>query len=128
MKLNLCLPLFASIISIPLVSTLTLANTPIGELENLEGITISGEITSVVGNNFVLEDATGEVIVDAGPHWWHQLNLTTGESVTVVGEMDEGEFDAFSIARENGEVIDIRPPQGSPSWASDRKKNSHLIR
>jgi uncharacterized protein YdeI (BOF family) len=123
MKLNCCLPLVISIISIPFVSTITLANTQIGDLENREGITISGEITSVVGNDFILDDGTGEVVVDAGPHWWHQLDLTTGESITVVGEMDEGEFEAFSIARENGEVIDIRPSQGPPPWSGDRQRD-----
>jgi uncharacterized protein YdeI (BOF family) len=117
MKLNFSLPVVISIISIPLVSITTLANTQIGDLENREGMTISGEIENVVGNNFVLNDGTGEVVVDAGPVWWQQLDLTTGESVSVVGEMDNGEFDAFSITRENGEVIDIREPQGPPPWA-----------
>jgi uncharacterized protein YdeI (BOF family) len=97
MKLNLYLSLVLSLISIPLLSTTTLANTRIEDLENSEGITISGEIKSVVGNDFTLNDGTGEVIVDAGPRWWHQLDFNTGESVTIVGEMDEDEFDAFSI-------------------------------
>jgi uncharacterized protein YdeI (BOF family) len=123
MKLNCSLPLVISIISIPFVSITTLANTQIGDLENRRGMTITGEIQSVVGNDFVLNDGTGEVIVDAGPGWWHQLDLTTGESVSVVGEMDEGEFDAFSITRENGEVIDIREPQGPPPWAGGPNRN-----
>jgi hypothetical protein len=38
--------------------------------------------------------------------------------------MDEGEFDAFSITRENGEVIEIRHPQEPPPWSGDRRKMS----
>jgi uncharacterized protein YdeI (BOF family) len=123
MKSNWHSSLVLSLISIPFVSITAMANTQIEDLENREGMTITGEIQSVVGNNFVLNDRTGEVIVDAGPRWWHQLDLTTGESVTVVGEMDEGEFEAFSITRENGEVVDIREPQGPPPWAGDPNRN-----
>lgn len=121
MKLNLGLSLLLSIISISSLSTVALAETRIEDLKNRQGITISGEIKSVVGNNFILNDSTGEIIVDAGPRWWHQLDLTPGESVTVVGEIDEGEFDAFSITRENGAVINIRPPQGPPPWSGKRR-------
>jgi uncharacterized protein YdeI (BOF family) len=123
MKSNWHSSLILSLISIPFVSITAMANTQIEDLENRRGITIIGEIQSVVGNDFVLNDGTGEVIVDAGPRWWHQLDLTTGESVTVVGEMDEGEFDAFSITRENGEVIDIRTTQGPPPWAGGPNRN-----
>ncbi|MEN9519539.1 MAG: hypothetical protein RLZZ381_2127 [Cyanobacteriota bacterium] len=121
MKLNLSLSLLLSLISVPLLSEITLASTQIRDLKSLQGIEISGEVTSIVGNDFMLDDGTGEVIVDAGPRWWHQIDLTTGESVTVIGEMDEGEFEAFSIARENGETIEIRPPQGPPPWSGDRQ-------
>jgi hypothetical protein len=40
-----------------------------------------------------------------------------GEYLTVVGEYDEGEFDAFSITRPNGQVMQIRPQFGPPPWA-----------
>jgi hypothetical protein len=122
MKINFYSSLILPILSLPLISTNILANTQIEDLQNTQGITISGQIESVVGNDFILNDGTGEVIVDAGPIWWHQLELNTGESITVVGEMDEGEFDAFSITRENGKVIEIRDPQGPPPWSGDRQR------
>lgn len=97
--------------------TTTLAQTPIRELQRSPGITISGVITSVVGNDFVLDDGTGEIIVDAGPRWYHQLNLQEGEQVTVLGEYGNDEFDAFRITRSSGEVIQIREASGPPPWA-----------
>ncbi len=81
------------------------------------GLAITGEITSVVGNEFVLSDGSGQIMVDAGPMWYHQLNLQVGEQITVVGEYDDYDFDAFTITRANGEVLTIRGPQGPPPWA-----------
>jgi len=94
-----------------------LARTPIGDLRRSDSATVSGEVASVVGNEFILTDGTGEIIVDAGPRWWHEVNLVPGERVTVVGEYDDDDFDAYSITRNNGEVIKIRNGPGRPPWA-----------
>jgi DNA/RNA endonuclease YhcR with UshA esterase domain len=95
------------------------SNTRIGNLQRTRGITISGEVVSVVGNDFTLSDGSGEIIVDAGPRWWREINVKPGERVTVVGEVSEksGEFDAYSITRSNGSRIDVRPAGGPPPWA-----------
>ncbi|NJN87490.1 MAG: DNA-binding protein [Leptolyngbyaceae cyanobacterium SL_7_1] len=90
---------------------------PIERLQNQQGTTISGTVRSIVGNEFVLSDGTGEVIVDAGPRWYHTVNISEGEQVTVVGEYDDDDFDAFQITRESGEVIVIRSGPGRPPWA-----------
>lgn len=93
------------------------AQTPIRELRNNYGITISGVVKSIVGNEFILDDGTGEIIVDAGPRWYHKINLSQGERVTVVGEYDDEDFDAYKITRSNGEIIQIRSGPGRPPWA-----------
>jgi len=97
------------------------AQTPIGNLRREPGITISGTVQSVVGNEFVLSDGTGEVIVDAGPRWYHRINVQVGEQLTVVGEYDDDDFDAFRIVRGNGEVLTIRSGSGRPPWAGGRQ-------
>jgi hypothetical protein len=107
-------------IALIIPTSLQAQTTPIRELQqNPRGITVSGEVTSVVGNDFVLDDGTGEIIVDAGPTWWHEIDLEAGEQVTVTGEMSKksGEFDAFSLVRADGSTIDIRPADGPPPWA-----------
>lgn len=98
------------------------AQIPIRELQRTSGLTISGEIRSVVGNEFILDDGTGQVIVDAGPRWYHQLDLRAGERVSVVGEYEGYDFDAFTIIRENGEVLRIREPGGPPPWSGGRRR------
>ncbi|BAU42800.1 hypothetical protein O77CONTIG1_02622 [Leptolyngbya sp. O-77] len=95
-------------------------SVPIGNLRGYQGITITGTVRSIVGNEFLLSDGTGEIIVDAGPRWYHQINLSQGERVTVVGEYDDYDFDAFRITRQNGEVIVIRNGPGRPPWAGGR--------
>jgi len=97
------------------------ARTPIGSLAHNPGVTLVGAVGNIVGNDFILQDESGAIIVDAGPRWWRPVNLTPGERVTVIGEYDQGEFDAFTIIRANGETINIRPPQGKPPWAGKDK-------
>jgi uncharacterized protein YdeI (BOF family) len=102
------------------ISPLVVAQTAIRNLTDTRAITISGQVKSVVGNDFILADSTGQVIVDAGPRWWREINLSVGEYITVVGEYDRGEFDAFSITRSNGQVMQIRPQSGPPPWAGKK--------
>lgn len=99
------------------------AQISIRDLQRNTGIAISGEIRDVVGNEFILDDGTGRVIVDAGPRWYHQLNFKSGDRVTVIGEYDDGEFDAFSITYADGRVIQVRPADGPPPWAGGRGQN-----
>ncbi|MGF1589358.1 MAG: NirD/YgiW/YdeI family stress tolerance protein [Pleurocapsa sp.] len=105
-----------------------IAQTSIEELQQRSsGTTVSGEVISVVGNDFVLDDGTGQIIVDAGPRWWQEINLAPGEEVTVTGELGRGgEIDAYSISRDDGSTIEIRSPGGPPPWAGgpNRRRNS----
>ncbi len=98
------------------------AQVSIRDLQRNPGTAISGVIRSVVGNEFILDDGTGQIIVDTGPRWYHQLNFTPGERVTVVGEYDDEDFDAFTVTRSNGEVIRIRQAGGPPPWAGGRRR------
>ncbi len=94
----------------------------INQLQSSYGITISGTITSVVGNDFIIQDNTGEIIVDAGPVWYHDLNLKPGQQVRVTGKYDGYELDAFQISFDNGEVIKIRDDRGKPPWAGKNRR------
>ena len=96
------------------------AQVAISELKKKSGSTVSGVVRSVVGNKFTLDDGTGQLVVEAGPRWYQPVNLTEGERITVVGEYDDEDFDAFSITRASGEVIQIRPSDGPPPWEGGR--------
>jgi Ca2+-binding RTX toxin-like protein len=75
--------------------------------------TLSGTIKSLVMDteenvidSFILKDATGEVLVDA-----EELNLTVGQSVTVVGEFEKNNgdgkaaFESLKITKADGTVV-----------------------
>jgi len=126
-RLFICLTLAA--IAIPSFPIMVEAQTKtrIGELHGRSrGITISGKVVSVVGNDFTLNDGSGEIIVDAGPTWWRQIDIKPGEEVTVTGEISKksGEFNAFAINRANGSVVEIRPAEGPPPWAGGPNRRS----
>ncbi|MER3495262.1 MAG: DNA-binding protein [Mastigocladus sp. ERB_26_2] len=99
--------------------------TKISDLQQrANGITVSGKVSQVVVNDFIIDDSTGQLIVDAGPRWWREINLKPGEQVSVTGELGRGgELDAFSITREDGSVVEIRPTQGPPPWAGGPNRN-----
>ncbi len=81
--------------------------------------TISGKVVSfgeADENEWIIDDGSGRITVDAGPRSWRDINVSKGETIRVVGEMDDGEFDAFSITRSNGSVINIRSPKGPEPW------------
>ncbi|MBD6614862.1 DNA-binding protein [Komarekiella sp. 'clone 1'] len=115
-----------SAITIPTLPTLAQAQTRtrISDLQQrTAGTTVSGKVTQIVGNDFIIDDGSGQLIVDAGPRWWREIDLKSGEQVTVTGELGRGgELDAFSITRADGSVIDIRPSQGPPPWAGGPKR------
>jgi hypothetical protein len=98
------------------------AQTSIQQLQQISGIRISGVVRSVVGNQFTLDDGTGQLIVDAGPRWYQAIDLVEGEAITVVGEYDNGELDAHRITRSNGDTIVIREASGPPPWAGGRDR------
>lgn len=75
-------------------------------------------------NEWLLETERGVVRVDAGPRWYQTISLEMNEAVTIVGELDEGEFDAFTITRADGTVISVRPSQGPPPWAGGPRRQS----
>jgi hypothetical protein len=111
-------------VALAFIPNALLAATPITirQLTTAGGVSISGTVRSVVGNDFVLEDGTGQVVIDAGPRWYRPLSFWPGERLTVTGEYDDGEFDAYTIRRANGAIIEVRPASGPPPWAGVRRK------
>ncbi|MDZ8032827.1 MAG: hypothetical protein RMY64_36190 [Nostoc sp. DedQUE08] len=83
------------------------APNQIDNLPNARVTTISGQVTKLLDDEFILNDGKGQIIVEAEPHLGQPINLSVGEQVTVVGNYDNNEFNALSITRANGETIQI---------------------
>jgi hypothetical protein len=93
-----------------------LAVTSISDLNATRIVEVGGQVTSLFGNKFVLNDGSGEILVDTAPSWWSTIAVTQGEMLRVRGELGDDDFDAFRITRADGTVIEIRPEQGPPPW------------
>lgn len=107
----------ASALAVLLSTAVAVAQTPIGSLASTDAVTIAGEVAQVFGNTFVLRDGTGEVLVETGPRWFRAYDFVPGERLTVVGELDDDDFDARRFTRADGAVTVIRPDRGPPPWA-----------
>ena len=83
------------------------AQTQIENLPNARVMTISGKVTKLLDDKFILNNGKGQVIVEAEPERGQPVSLSVGEQVTVVGNYDDQEFNALSITRGNGETIQI---------------------
>ncbi|MEH1809371.1 MULTISPECIES: DNA-binding protein [unclassified Nostoc] len=83
------------------------APNQIENLPNARVTTISGQVTKLLDDEFILNDGKGQIIVEAEPQLGQPINLSVGEQVTVVGNYDNNEFNALSITRANGETIQI---------------------
>jgi hypothetical protein len=93
-----------------------------------EPVIVSGTVVwRVVGNDYLLDDGTGKLIVDGGPIERHSLDLPIGSAVDITGEVSLGppgrseprspEVDIFSVTQNDGTVVQVRSGPG-PRWAS----------
>lgn len=95
----------ATILAIP---SIVAAQTTVRDLQSANSTSISGEIVRVYGEDFILDDGTGQILVEAERRPLRQANLEEGERVTVTGTYDDdNSFNAINITRESGEVVQI---------------------
>jgi uncharacterized protein YdeI (BOF family) len=88
------------------VPAVAIAQTTIGDLQQQNSVTISGEVVRVRGDEFLLNDGTGQILVEAESRPIRQANLNTGDRVTVAGRYDDdNSFEALSIMPTSGQVI-----------------------
>lgn len=109
MKSNIIFALAVSVVSAITTPALAYAITNISDLRQEQTVTISGEVTKIIGddNEWEVTDETGYVVVDAGSLWEEAIDVSVGDRLTVIGELDENEFDAFTVILDDGTEIDI---------------------
>ena len=96
--------------TVPFTAMAQTAGTPTGTIEELRSVnstTIAGEIVRISGDDFILDDGTGQILVEAESRPLRRANLSVGETVTVSGTFSDDDFEAFRIVRADGETIYI---------------------
>ncbi|MBS0014779.1 MAG: hypothetical protein KFF72_00145 [Arthrospira sp. SH-MAG29] len=79
---------------------------------NPEFLTLSGTVISQNElDSFFLQTDIGPILVDAIPQGEGMVNVIPGEILTIVGDFDDYDFDAYSLTRLDGSaVLPNQPP------------------
>lgn len=83
--------------------------TPTAKLAQASGIvTVRGRVAAIYGDRFLVQDASGRALVDAGRG--ASTDLRTGSSVLVQGRFDNGQLHAHYLVDASGVVQQVGPP------------------
>lgn len=89
--------------------------TPVAKLGDARGIvSVRGRVAEVYGNRFVVQDASGRTLVDAGRG---DSGLRTGAPVLVQGRYDDGQLRARFLVDQAGGVREVGAPPPPPHGA-----------
>ena len=82
------------------------AQTTIRDLQRANTVSVSGEVVRLQGDDFILSDGTGQMLVEAEWQAIRQANLKPGDRVTVAGRYDDDNtFEALTITTRQGQLI-----------------------
>ena len=82
--------------------------TAIARLSGTSGVvTVKGRVVEIFGDRFVLQDATGRTMIDAGRNG---DGVTAGATMTVQGRYDNGQLRASYLVDPNGRIVAGGPP------------------
>jgi uncharacterized protein YdeI (BOF family) len=98
---------FAALV-ISAFSSSVAAQPPTGGSQQARATEISGKVVRVGDDDFVLNTGKEQILVDADDDALRQAKLSPGEEVTVSGQNDDDNFDAYTITRSNGTKITVR--------------------
>ncbi len=88
-------------------------------------VTVRGKVAEIYGNKFILADASGRALVDAGREGEGGKLVALGEPVTVQGRFDKGSIHAAFLVRADGKVTALGPLGGPPHGPHDRRGPPH---
>jgi len=74
-------------------------------------------------NEFLVEDDSGRIVVEAGPAWYHRVSLPADQLLIIDGEVEREDdrarpvVDVYSVTRSDGAVLRIRYDRGPSPWS-----------
>ncbi|MBD3887491.1 DNA-binding protein [Phormidium tenue FACHB-886] len=83
-----------------IIPSVVAPQTTVPDLQSTNSTSIAVEIVRIYSEDFILDDGTGQILVEAERCPLHQANLQEGERVTVTGTYgDDNSFNAITIHR-----------------------------
>ena len=99
-------------LSRPAIQMAPTVRTAIASLPASNGIvTIRGRVAAVYGDRFIVQDATGRAMIDAGRAG--RGSLAAGAPILVQGRFDDGQLRAAYLVDGNGRIETAGPGAGS---------------
>jgi hypothetical protein len=71
---------------------------------------ISGTVTEVFGPRFVVETATGKILVDIGPKGAEKVTIKSGEKIEIEGDQNVNELHARRVTLSDGHAYELGKP------------------
>lgn len=106
----------------PAVQMAPMVVTPLARLTSDTGIvTVKGQVAEVYGDRFVLADASGRTMVDAG----RDTVPTKGATMRVQGRFDDGQLRASYLVDAAGKVTQVGPGPRPGGRGPDGKGPGH---
>lgn len=90
----------------------------VSAMANDSTVAVKGTVAEVYGNSFIIQDASGRTLVEAGRHGgvWSLITpaalVTKDEIVTVQGHFENGSMHASMLVHADGKAVDLRPAGG----------------
>ena len=86
---------------------MTQTQTTVETLRSNNIVTLSGEVVRLMGDDFLLDDGTGQIEVDAETSAMREAAISVSTTVTVTGYYDDNEFEALTLTPNGGETITV---------------------
>ena len=108
----------------PTVEMAPTVPTAVAKLPATAGlVTVRGRVAAVYGDRFVVQDASGRALVDAGRAG--AASLRTGAPVLVQGRFDDGQLRARFLVDAKGAVQEVAPPPPPGAGAPPPPPHGH---
>jgi len=108
MKFNSLFGFTIAAVALSAVPALTAAQAQISPVQRASLTEISGEVATIIDDEFILNTADGQILVDAESRLLRRANLAVGDQVTVSGQYDDDNFDGYTLTRDSGETFVIQ--------------------
>lgn len=108
MKFSILLSFTIAAIAASTLPNLLSAQAQNNPMQRARLMEVSGEVVSLIEDDeFILNTAGGQILVDAESRLLRRANLAVGDQVTIAGQYDDDNFDGYTLTRSNGETVVI---------------------